>query len=116
MLAAGTKSENALSEVDDSKKVSEVKETEEGEPVLRSNWDDSGPKQDVEQDENGSETSQSTFSYERLKAHSDNPVTSIDFKRREVGWLVQLSLHSNSSLFWLLFFIISLFDFSGISV
>ncbi|KAI7985068.1 Villin-2 [Camellia lanceoleosa] len=31
-----------------------------------------------------SETSQSTFSYEQLKAHSDDPVTGIDFKRREV--------------------------------
>ncbi|GFY80564.1 villin 3 [Actinidia rufa] len=80
---AGTKSENALSEFEDSREVSEVKETEEGEPVSESNGDDSGPKQYVEQDENGSETSQSTFRYERLKAHSDNPVTGIDFKRRE---------------------------------
>ncbi|XP_057500774.1 villin-2-like isoform X2 [Actinidia eriantha] len=80
---AGTKSENALSEVEDSKEVSEVKDTEEGEPVLGSNWDDSRPKQVVEQGENGRETCQSTFSYERLKVHSDNPVTGIDFKQRE---------------------------------
>ncbi|KAL6969014.1 Caps the barbed end of actin filaments and is able to sever them in a calcium-dependent manner [Sarracenia purpurea var. burkii] len=80
---AGTKSENALSEVEDSKEASEAKEIEVAEPLLESNGEDSGPKQDVEQDENGSEASQSTFSYEQLKAHSDNPVTGIDFKRRE---------------------------------
>ncbi|GMP86846.1 hypothetical protein CsSME_00039475 [Camellia sinensis var. sinensis] len=80
---AGIKSENALSEVEDSKEDSEVKETEVAEPVEESNGDDSESKQDVEQDENGSETNLSTFSYEQLRAHSENPVTGIDFKRRE---------------------------------
>uniref|UniRef100_A0A5B6ZCL2 Putative villin-2 n=1 Tax=Davidia involucrata TaxID=16924 RepID=A0A5B6ZCL2_DAVIN len=80
---AETKSENTFSEVEDSKEASEVKETEVVEPVSESNGEDSGPKQEVEQDENGSESSRSTFSYEQLRAHSDNPVTGIDFKRRE---------------------------------
>uniref|UniRef100_A0A5B6ZF82 Putative villin-2 n=1 Tax=Davidia involucrata TaxID=16924 RepID=A0A5B6ZF82_DAVIN len=79
---AETKSENTLSEVEDSKEASEV-ERQVIEPVSESNGEDSVPKQEVEQDENGSESSRSTFSYEQLKAHSDNPVTGIDFKRRE---------------------------------
>ncbi|MBA0552287.1 hypothetical protein Golob_023113, partial [Gossypium lobatum] len=44
---------------------------------------DSEPKQEREQDENGNGSTQSTFSYEQLKAKSENPVTGIDFKRRE---------------------------------
>ncbi|CAL5351935.1 unnamed protein product [Camellia sinensis] len=36
-----------------------------------------------EDSENGSETNLSTFSYEQLRAHSENPVTGIDFKQRE---------------------------------
>ncbi|KAL6987152.1 Villin-2 [Sarracenia purpurea var. burkii] len=81
---AGTKNENALSEVEDSNGDSEVKKTEDvAEPVLESNGNDSRSQTEAEQDANGSETSQSTFSYEQLKAHSDNPVTGIDFKRRE---------------------------------
>ncbi|KAL7225278.1 hypothetical protein ACSBR1_020625 [Camellia fascicularis] len=83
LLAAGTKIENVLSQVEDSKEDSEIKDTEVAEPVVDSNGDDSGSKQEEGQDANGSETSQSTFSYEQLKAHSDNPVTGIDFKRRE---------------------------------
>ncbi|KAL0346231.1 UNVERIFIED_CONTAM: Villin-2 [Sesamum radiatum] len=70
-------------EIEDSEEVSEVKETETVEPIPESNEDDSGPKSDTDQDENGSESSQSTFSYDQLKAKSDNPVTGIDFKRRE---------------------------------
>lgn len=84
LLAAGTKSEHELSEVENSKEDSEV-DTVADETVLESNGNDSESKQEAEQDENGSETNQSTFSYERLKAHSENPVTGIDFKRREVG-------------------------------
>ncbi|KAA8517109.1 hypothetical protein F0562_017402 [Nyssa sinensis] len=79
---AEAKNETTLSELEDSKEASEV-ETEVVEPVSESNGDDSVPKQEVEQDENGSESNQSTFSYEQLKAHSENPVTGIDFKRRE---------------------------------
>ena len=33
--------------------------------------------------------SQSTFSYEQLKAKSENPVTGIDFKRREVCFFIR---------------------------
>ncbi|KAL0334312.1 UNVERIFIED_CONTAM: Villin-2 [Sesamum angustifolium] len=77
------KSEEAA-EIEDSEEISEVKETETvEEPIPESNEDDSGPKSDTDQDENGSESSQSIFSYDQLKAKSDNPVTGIDFKRRE---------------------------------
>ncbi|KAG9134742.1 hypothetical protein Leryth_001049 [Lithospermum erythrorhizon] len=38
---------------------------------------------DQEQDDNGSESGLSTFPYDQLKAKSDNPVTGIDFRRRE---------------------------------
>ncbi|KAI3446482.1 hypothetical protein Pfo_003147 [Paulownia fortunei] len=79
---APRKSEDAA-EIEDSKEVLEVKETETVEPVVETNGEDSGSKPDTDQDENGSESSKSTFSYERLKAKSDNPVTGIDFKRRE---------------------------------
>ena len=84
MLTAGTKSENVLSEVEDSTERGEIKEAEVAESVLENNGNDSGSKQEAEKDANGSETSQSTFSYEQLRAHSDDPVTGIDFKRREV--------------------------------
>lgn len=84
LLAAGTKSEHELSEVENSKEDSEV-DTVADETLLESNGNDSESKQEAEQDENGSETNRSTFSYEQLKAHSENPVTGIDFKRREVG-------------------------------
>lgn len=85
LLAAGTKSENALSEVANSAEDSEVKDMVADETLLESNGNDPESMQEAEQDENGSETNQSTFSYEQLKAHSENPVTGIDFKRREVG-------------------------------
>ncbi|KAL3819793.1 hypothetical protein ACJIZ3_005698 [Penstemon smallii] len=79
---APVKSEDSV-EVEDSKDISEVKETEAVEPVLETNGEDSSSKTEIDQDENGSECSQSTFSYEQLRAKSDNPVTGIDFKRRE---------------------------------
>uniref|UniRef100_A0A7N0V1Y7 HP domain-containing protein n=1 Tax=Kalanchoe fedtschenkoi TaxID=63787 RepID=A0A7N0V1Y7_KALFE len=40
-------------------------------------------KQEDGLEEVGTENSQSTFSYDQLKARSENPVTGIDFKRRE---------------------------------
>lgn len=79
---AGLKSENSPLDLEDSKEGSEV-EAEIAEPTVQTNGEDSEPKPDSEQDENGGESTQSTFSYERLKAKSDNPVTGIDFKRRE---------------------------------
>ncbi|XP_062002251.1 villin-3 isoform X2 [Rosa rugosa] len=63
-------------DTDGSQEVPEVKETDAVSPSSVSE-----PKQ--EQDENGSESSQSTFSYDQLRVKSDNPVTGIDFKRRE---------------------------------
>lgn len=74
--SAEAKSDKAFSETDGSQEVPEVKETDAG-----SSASVSEPKQ--EQDENGSESSQSTFSYDQLRAKSENPVTGIDFKRRE---------------------------------
>ncbi|CAL8169673.1 unnamed protein product [Prunus armeniaca] len=80
--SAEAKSENAFSETDGFQEVPEVKETGEA-PASESNGDDSEPKQETVQDEIDSESSQSTFSYDQLRAKSENPVTGIDFKRRE---------------------------------
>ncbi|XP_071909258.1 villin-2-like isoform X2 [Coffea arabica] len=80
--ASGLKSENSPPDLEDSKEGSEV-EAEITELAVQTNGEDSEPKPDSEQDENGGESTQSTFSYEQLKAKSDNPVTGIDFKRRE---------------------------------
>ncbi|XP_065856405.1 villin-3 [Euphorbia lathyris] len=82
-VSPGGKSENSLSETEGAEELSEVKETEEDASVSESVGEDSEPKQDSEQDDNGSDSSQRTFSYDQLKAHSENPVTGIDFKRRE---------------------------------
>ncbi|KAI5583828.1 hypothetical protein POPTR_006G050200v4 [Populus trichocarpa] len=71
------------SEVEGSEGVAEVKEMEETASVPESNGEDSERKQDTEQEENDDGNGQSTFSYDQLKAHSDNPVKGIDFKRRE---------------------------------
>ncbi|CAI9779484.1 unnamed protein product [Fraxinus pennsylvanica] len=70
-------------EVEDSKEASEVKGTKIVEPVVEANGEDSEPKLERGLDENGTESSQTTFHYEQLKAKSNNPVTGIDFKRRE---------------------------------
>lgn len=87
MHAVGFKIEMAVSETEDSQGVSDVNETEEAASVPESNGEDSNstPKLEEEQDDNGTEAGQSTFSYEQLRAKSENPVTGIDFKRREVG-------------------------------
>ncbi|KAK5842864.1 villin-2-like [Gossypium arboreum] len=74
------KSEVDPSELADSREVPEAKETG---VVSETSGEDSEPKQEREQDENGNGSTQSTFSYEQLKAKSENPVTGIDFKRRE---------------------------------
>ncbi|KAI5682873.1 hypothetical protein M9H77_04101 [Catharanthus roseus] len=83
----GSKNENAPIEAEDTKEASEVENTETDE----TNGEDSEPKPEPEpepeaepeQEENGGESTQTTFSYEQLRAKSDNPVTGIDFKRRE---------------------------------
>lgn len=71
-------------EIEESKEGLKVKENETDESVPETNGEDSGSKPEVDQDENVSESGQSTFSYDQLKAKSENPVTGIDFKRREV--------------------------------
>ncbi|GFP92221.1 villin-3 [Phtheirospermum japonicum] len=78
---ASAKSEDSF-EIEDPKEV-KVSEAETVEPAPETNGGDQGSKPEVDQDENGSENSQSTFSYDQLRAKSDNPVTGIDFKRRE---------------------------------
>ncbi|CAA0837438.1 Villin-2 [Striga hermonthica] len=74
---ASAKSEDSV-DIEDSKEVPNVVE-----PALEPNGEDSGSKPEVDHDENGSENSRSIFSYDQLKSKSDNPVTGIDFKRRE---------------------------------
>ncbi|KAJ9695860.1 hypothetical protein PVL29_011036 [Vitis rotundifolia] len=80
--SAAIKSEMAVSETEDSEGVSDANENEGAAAVPESNGEDSAPKQE-QQDDNGTEAGQSTFSYDQLKAKSENPVTGIDFKRRE---------------------------------
>ncbi|GMH18709.1 hypothetical protein Nepgr_020550 [Nepenthes gracilis] len=60
-----------------------VQETESVELAIENDDEDSSPKHKPKEEENGSETTQSTFRYEQLKARSENPVKGIDFKRRE---------------------------------
>lgn len=99
--AAGTKSEVAVSENEDSQGQSDVNEIEGASAAPESNGEDSTPKQEEEQDDNGGgtvESGLSTFSYDQLKAKSENPVTGIDFKRREVGSTTyNYDFHLNSS-------------------
>ncbi|KAL2466043.1 Villin-2 [Abeliophyllum distichum] len=79
---AAVKIENAP-EGEDSKEAFEVKETKTVEPIPETDGGDSGSKPESDLDENDTETTQSKFTYDQLKAKSDNPVTGIDFKRRE---------------------------------
>ncbi|GLT45290.1 hypothetical protein SLA2020_191300 [Shorea laevis] len=69
---------------EDSQETDEVKETEEvAHESGTSTGGDSQQKPETEQDENDGGGIQTTFSYEQLRAKSGNPVTGIDFKRRE---------------------------------
>nr|XP_023906095.1 villin-2-like isoform X2 [Quercus suber] len=79
--SAETKSENDQSESEGPQEVAEIKVSEEVAPRSENNGGNSEPKQETVQ-ENDSGSGQ-TFSYDQLKAKSDNPVTGIDFKRRE---------------------------------
>nr|XP_018681618.1 PREDICTED: villin-3-like [Musa acuminata subsp. malaccensis] len=75
------KTESAGSESGDSLEISAEKETTEGNGILSdSNGADSDVATNPQIDENGGEC---TFTYERLKAKSSNPVSGIDYKRRE---------------------------------
>ncbi|KAK4371484.1 hypothetical protein RND71_010959 [Anisodus tanguticus] len=71
-------SDLSTAEVQDSEKASEPKEI-----VEPAETNGSELKPEPEQVEGGNESGQAIFSYEQLKAKSDNPVTGIDFKRRE---------------------------------
>lgn len=82
----GSKNDSASAEAEDTKLASEVEDTK----TDQTNGEVSEPKpetvlesDDTEQDENGGGSTQTTFSYEQLRAKSENPVTGIDFKRRE---------------------------------
>ncbi|XP_071720495.1 villin-2 [Rutidosis leptorrhynchoides] len=57
--------------------------TETSEPIQETNGEASAPISPTDENECDSVDSQSTFSYEQLRAKSENPVTGIDFKRRE---------------------------------
>lgn len=78
-----TKGEKPLSRVDDLVEASEDNETEGSTTVSENNEEQSEAKQEPLQDVNTSENMVTVFSYDQLKAKSDNPVTGIDFKRRE---------------------------------
>ncbi|KAK4755401.1 hypothetical protein SAY87_009158 [Trapa incisa] len=78
--------EEAPSEVsytEESSEVSEQKESEEVAPVSPTKAEDSQPREETKQEEPVAFSSSTIFSYDQLRAKSDNPVTGIDFKRRE---------------------------------
>ncbi|KAJ8505885.1 hypothetical protein OPV22_006771 [Ensete ventricosum] len=80
-ISESAKTESAGSESGDSLEISAAKETTDGNGILsESNGADSEVATNPQIDENGGE---STFTYERLKAKSSNPVSGIDYKRRE---------------------------------
>ncbi|KAF6140747.1 hypothetical protein GIB67_035174 [Kingdonia uniflora] len=76
----GLKSEDTQSQVEVDQEASVAKEVVEDESLAKSNGDDFVANENSQADENGGDT---TFSYDQLKAKSSNPVTGIDFKRRE---------------------------------
>ncbi|KAK4272520.1 hypothetical protein QN277_021066 [Acacia crassicarpa] len=80
--ASEAKSESGQSETEGPEEVVDAKETEELATETGSN-EDLEPKQENVEDVNDNQSSQSTFSYDQLKTKSSNPVSGIDFKRRE---------------------------------
>lgn len=80
-----TKGEKPVSGAEDLVEVSEDNDTEGSAPFSENNEEQSEAKQGPLQDVNASENIVTVFSYDQLKAKSDNPVTGIDFKRREVS-------------------------------
>ncbi|KAI4319610.1 hypothetical protein MLD38_033190 [Melastoma candidum] len=69
---------------EDSPETSEDSKSEVALPVLDNNDGDMQEKPDVgKEDNDGTESSATKFSYDQLKSKSENPVTGIDFKRRE---------------------------------
>lgn len=77
----------------DSQEVAEVKEAEEVEPVSERNGEEQ-----TSQADNGTESVLSTFSYDQLKSKSENPVTGIDFKRREVSHIKSINIINSIKL------------------
>lgn len=83
------KTESAGIEVRNPEEISTDKEALEGDrSMTQSNGSDSKVIQDLKIDEDGG---QSTYSYERLKAKSSNPIRGIDYKRREVPCVKKLT-------------------------
>ncbi|CAB68147.1 villin 3 fragment, partial [Arabidopsis thaliana] len=77
--SAEAKDEKAFSEVEATEEATEAKEEEEVSPAAEASAEEAKPKQD----DSEVETTGVTFTYERLQAKSEKPVTGIDFKRRE---------------------------------
>ncbi|XP_022935422.1 villin-3-like [Cucurbita moschata] len=67
-------------QIESPEEVLDLKERWETTPVSKNHSDDADVNQEGLQEENGS---LAVFSYDRLKARSDNPVTGIDLKKRE---------------------------------
>ncbi|KAL3625542.1 Villin-3 [Castilleja foliolosa] len=67
----------------ESSPVAETEDSKEEENERVETNEDLESKTDTEQEENESEAINTIFSYEQLRAKSENPVTGIDFKRRE---------------------------------
>lgn len=84
VLLPEAKSESGQSETEGPEEIAVVKETEEHATETGSNGD-SEPKQEIVEDVDDNQNSQRTFSYDQLKTKSSNPVSGIDFKRREVS-------------------------------
>lgn len=80
-VLAGKGDDESFQTEKEANKEDEDKDTGNFSPSFE-NGGDSTPKQDGADDD--VEAVHSTFAYDQLKAKSDNPVTGIDFKRREV--------------------------------
>lgn len=96
---ADGKSSSASSVVDEQEAPSAKETAETSASLFEYNGEEAGEKQEVVLEENGSDGS--TFSYERLRAKSSNPVSGIDYKKREVSpvtifiisWFICQPLH-----------------------
>ncbi|XP_043690511.1 villin-2-like [Telopea speciosissima] len=83
-ISAEVKSVDDNSEVD-AQEESPVKETEEGRTssVSESNGEESEVKQKIQQEAPQDENGSATYSYDQVNTKSTNPVSGIDFKKRE---------------------------------
>ncbi|KAL1225577.1 Villin-3 [Cardamine amara subsp. amara] len=78
--SAETKNEKAFSEGEASEEAAEAVVEEDVSPAAEASVEEAKAKQD---DSEAAETIGAIFTYEQLQAKSENPVTRIDFKRRE---------------------------------